>query len=234
MTRDQVTAIVHKELREAFRTTSSYALATLAYALFVEWFVVRNYAAMMTQPAVLRMTVTISLTYIPLIVIPFYANAIMVRSLVEEKMKQSLMPLLATGVDPAVVWLTKLLTAFCLSYLLSLISVLLNYGMIRLYYGLDVTVSSGALLYLLVALPVVALALQAVMAFLFWTLRQGNIVASMVPVFATMAVWGYVASHPGAYLSGTVVVVAVAFSAMVIVLCTWGIRHVPRRYLVGI
>lgn len=232
---NHVVTIARKELREAMRTTRLYVLLTLVYGTFLQWFIIRNYvAAIGGNPEILRLAVSISLVYVPMMVIPFFANTVLTRSLVEEKIKQSLMPLLATGVSPGLVWLTKLLTAFGLGYLVSLLCTVTDLLMIRYYFHLGVVFSARVLAAALFFSPLATLGLLAIMAFLFWTVKQANVVAAFVPVVATLGIWGYVSDRPTTGFGSGLIALVVVVPILVLVICALGISRVRRQHIVGL
>lgn len=235
MMMNQVFSLARKEMRESFRTVRLYVLLTLIYSTFLQWFIIRNYVSMLaSNPEALRMGASLSLMYVALMVIPFFANTMLTRSLVEERIKQSLMPLLATGINPGVVWLTKLLTASAVSYLVALVSVLVDILMIRFYFQLEVVLTVPILVSALFFSPLMALGLLAIMAFLFWTVRQANFVAAFLPVVISLGVWSYVSSRPATEAVLYLILLALVAPPLLVTICTLGISRLRRQHIVGL
>lgn len=193
-----VRALAAKEVVEGFRAGWRFALQILALAGFMNWFIIRSYVVAVGQdPLQLRMAASVSVVYVAMIVIPFLANGHLVRSLVEERQKQSILSLLATGVSPRVMWLTKLVMACALSYLVMLVSIGVHLLVTMLYWHVMPVFTAQIVLGALVFSPLLAFSIVALMAFLFWYFRYPHLVASIVPVVVAMASWGYASRSPG-------------------------------------
>lgn len=230
-----VAALVRKEVRETLRSAWLYVATTVVYATFLQWFVVRNYRSLMeADPRTLGLATATSLVYVFPLVIPFFANVLLTRSLAEERVRQSLLPMLATGVSPGLVWVTKLLTAFGLGYVVALVCFVLDLLMVRSYFGIEVALTAPLALATLVVYPLATLGILAVMAFLFWTVRQANVVASVLPVLVTMGLWYYAGSHPATRLGWLLPLVAAGAAAALVVLCALAIGRMPRRHIAGL
>lgn len=240
----QLAAIILKELREALRTTRGYVVVTFIYSAFLQWFIIRSYLSMQAAPggngaggdahAPLSTAAGFSLIYVAPMVLPFFANAILSRSFIEERVRQALLPILCTGVRTSTVWIGKLLAAFAFSYVVVLICIVIDLVLMRAYFGIPVPASPAVWVTALVVTPIVSLGILAVMSLMFWTVRHANMVASFFPVVLSLGIWAYVSAHPTTGVLAAVLVVAFAGAAVMIGASAWVISRLSRQFVVGL
>jgi hypothetical protein len=168
-------------------------------------------------------------------VIPYIANALLLRSLVEERQKQTILPLLATGTPPTVIWSTKLVVAFTISYAAMLISLALHMLMIVYYWHISLHLTPQILFGALVITPLLALAVVALTALIFWAFYHTQLVASVLPVVVAMSTWGFAYNSPG---GGDIVrrITPISFvaPAFIIGIGILYIARMPRRRIAGL
>lgn len=230
----QAKAIARKELCEGLRTGWKFALQILVMVAFLNWFVVRSYVAMVGKDAkLLQLAASISMVYVALMVIPFIANALLIRSLVEERNRQTILPILATGAPPAMIWLTKLAVVFVLSYAVMLVSLGLHLLVMIYYWHVMPLITTQILFGVLVVTPLLALAIVAFTALVFWAFYHTHLVASVVPVVVAMSTWGFANRSPGADILHRITVVSFVASTIIIIIGALCIARMPRRRIAG-
>ncbi len=228
-------AIIAKEFTEGLRASASFAVPVVAMATFMSWFVVRAYVqAVGSDPLVLRVAVSMSLFYVALLVIPFMTNGYLVRSLIEERQKQSILSLLCTGVAPHIVWLAKLTAAFVLGYAVMLLSLALHLGVTWFYWHVAPVFTVQNVVGALVVSPLLALALSALMAFLFWYFPYPQLVATIVPLLVAMATWNYAWKTPRADILRDVLVISVVAPVVIIGVAAVLISRTSRQKVAGL
>ena len=231
----QARAIARKELREGLRTGWKFVLQILGLAVFLNWFVVRSYVATVGKDArLLQLAASMSLIYVSLMVIPYIANALLVRSLVEERHKQTILPLLATGTPPVAIWLTKLVVAFAVSYAAMLVSLGLHALMIVYYWHIPLYFTPQILLGALVVTPLLALAVVALTALVFWAFYHTHLVASVIPVVVAMSTWGFAYNSPGGDILRRIMIVSFVAPPFIIFMGAIYIARMPRRRIAGL
>jgi ABC-type transport system involved in multi-copper enzyme maturation permease subunit len=230
-----VRALAAKEVLEGFRAGWRFALQILALAGFMNWFIIRSYVVSVgSDPLQLRVAASVSVVYVAMIVIPFLANGHLIRSLVEERQKQSILSLLATGVTPQVMWLTKLVMAAALSYLVMLVSIGLHLLVTVLYWHVMPVFTTQIVLGALVVSPLLAFAVVALMAFFFWYFRYPHMVASIVPVVVAMASWGYASRSPGSDILRNLTIIACVAPFVITAIGAFLIARLSKQRIAGL
>ena len=239
-------AIVRKELREALRTTKIYLALIFIFSTYLQWFIVRNYASMAKNPSdshlpasltpeqILLLAPTFSLIFVAPIVIPFFSNTILSRSLIRERFAGSLITLLSTGVNPGLVWGAKVMAAFLFSYPVALACLSLDLLMIKFYFKLPIAWSPSLIVTVLIIAPFASLAIVAIMSFLFWTVRPAHFVASFLPVMVSLGLFAYASAHPVTEVLVRGVVLALVASAVLLGACGFAISKLSRRFIAGL
>ncbi|MCA9940502.1 MAG: hypothetical protein KC418_17810 [Anaerolineales bacterium] len=120
--------------------------------------------------------------YIPLITMPFYASAVLNNAIQSERTRGSIVPLLNFGGNPVNVWMGKLLATFILSYGVMLIGLIAYVGYIGLYEKQAILIDGPGFFNMLVTMPLVALLLIAVQAFIYWTFKSSTLLAVLIPI----------------------------------------------------
>jgi hypothetical protein len=228
-------AIAIKELIEGFRTSWRFAVPVVGMGTFMSWFVVRSYVlAVGSDPVMLKVAASMSIIYMGLLVIPFMSNGYLVRSLIEERQKQSILALLATGVAPHVMWLAKLVAAFVLSYLVMLVSLGIHLVVTWLYWHVTPVFTAQSVVGALVVSPLLALALSALMGFLFWYFPYPQIVGMIVPLLVAMVSWNYAWKTPGAGILQDVTLVSIIAPVVIIAAAAVLISRTSRQKVAGL
>jgi hypothetical protein len=242
----QAIAIIRKELREALRTTRIYLILIFIFSTYLQWFIVRNYVGMAKDPSksqlpesitpdqILLLAPTFSLIFVAPIVIPFFANTILSRSLIRERFAGSLITLFSTGVNPGLVWGSKVVAAFLYSYPVALGCIGLDLLMIKYYFNLPIAWSLTLVVTVLIIAPVASLAIIAIMSFLFWTVRPAHFIASFLPVIVSLGLFAYASAHPVTEVLVRGVLIVTMVSAGLLGACGFAISKLNRQFIAGL
>lgn len=239
-------AIVRKELREALRTSKIYLALVFLFSTYLQWFIIRNYTAMAKNPSgsrlpalftpeqILLLAPTFSLIFVAPIVIPFFSNTILTRSLIRERFAGSLITLLSTGVNPGLVWGAKVMAAFLFSYPVALVCIGLDMLMIKFYFHLPIAWSPALLVTVLIIAPFASLAIVAIMSFLFWTVRPAHFIASFLPIIVSLGLFAYASSHPVTEVLVRGAIIVLVASTVLLGTCGFAISKLSRRFIAGL
>jgi ABC-type transport system involved in multi-copper enzyme maturation permease subunit len=241
----QAIAIIRKELREQKRSGWLFILGVVGFASYAQWLAMRSYIGMSKNLAeqeagglgpaqILALAPSLSLVFVGPMVIPFLGNGFLSRSLLRERLLGTLIPILATGVDPGVVWAAKVLAAFLGCYLVTLACIVIDLFIIAFQFHLPVTLSPATVVTVFFIAPLAGLAVLAIMSFLFWTVRGANYVAATLPVIVSTALFGYVTTHAVTELPLRAAAYTGVGAVVVITVCAMGINRLSRQFVVGL
>ena len=176
----RLTALIRKEIVEGLRAgwANIPAIAVLTVMLLAT---PMGTARRSLSPEALSLLMARLPIFLPLLAMPFYASAVLSRAIQTERLRGGLLPLLIYGGSPAEVWLSKVLGAFSLAYVVMLLSLggYISYGA---WLGRDYAPAASALPYVLIAMPVAALSLIALQALLFWVMGRSALLSVVVPL----------------------------------------------------
>ncbi|HXT71695.1 MAG TPA: hypothetical protein VN700_18205 [Vicinamibacterales bacterium] len=232
----QLLAVITKEFTETVRTRVS--LFILAFILGISYLgaqLQKIQAAAGSHPSVAatERDVTTGLVMLAVVLMPVVGHSMLARRMLRERLSRSLVPILATGVRPSVLWAGKLLAAAAACYLV--VVACFVFGVVGAKV-LDLPVRPVPVAIAgLVAAPLLALALLAIASFMNWTLRFGLI-------FVGLLTWGVVGLIPQGAVdlifqpTALVTAVVVAPVALMIVLSVlaMGIDRLSRSYIAGL
>jgi len=235
--------LLTKEFKEVKRSVLSSFLYSIFYAVFIEWFILQNYikayaklanAGTLDIPELLGQAALSTLMFAGPIMITFFGNIIMTRSFIRERSSGALIPLLGTGIKQRAVWLAKLTTAFCISYIALIIALLINVLMIIFHFKIPIRVSFYALVSTLLITPVASLAVLSILSVLYWSLKSPQFIAATVPTLFSISIWTYLVAKPRTVVDISVLVIVISISAITIFMCAIIINRLNRKRLMAI
>lgn len=235
-------AVTKKELLSALRYSKITVLLAISFPTFLQYALLGNYVhfskSLVGQDPrmdhILEMAPTLSLFYVAPFLIPFLANALLVKSLVQERASGALLPVLTTGLNVGVLWAAKTFAIYIYCYFVSLLLLGFDILMMVYYFKLRVVISLSSVIVTMVISPLTALAITSILSFLFWTVRFGNILGTFLPMAMLMGLFYYGVSNPsGTVLLGGVVVITLAVG-MILFLCGFTISKISRARILGL
>lgn len=244
----QIAAVVRKEFREYLRVQKIFFVLTIGYSVFMQWFIVHNYtqaakaaarlpesstARAFADPAVLAAATAGTVMFVAPLVLPFFANALLTRSFMEERSRHVLAPMFSTGVNPVVVWVGKLISAFTTSYATVALCVVLNLGLL-IVYGVSVALTPGVVVMALLVMPTACLGVVALVAFLTWAWQQATLVISFATFLLMMGVFSYLSVRPVTSVGFRFAAILVAASLLLVAACAFGVSLLSRRRIVNV
>lgn len=233
--RQQLAAVFHKEILEGLRTCWIFIPVTMALIVMMQWFSINMLLDQSPLPAIRGAMLGTLMIYIPLMAMPFYGNMLLSKSLHEERLRGSIIPLLCTGVAPTVLWAGKLLAAFLLSYLVMLVS-LGGYVLFVIVYAGQIPLITVALAFnILVIVPAFSLVVLAAIAFSFWLFKNALLVSLALPLGALFGMWNLSLLWGGAAsISADVAGLGLLVSAMIVALFGLGVSKLSKERISGL
>ena len=169
MTYHQITSIIWKELKAMNRVPM---VAGFIFALF--WAIIGAIGG--TNNNAFGQTANAFVSYIPVILMLYIGNSLVMPAFYGEKMQRTIETLLASPINIRDMWLGKVIAIFVVAYAASLATcvIYLLVSLLRLGTFPDLTVF--ALLQLLIISPLLALALFGLMGYLYLVLLNPALV----------------------------------------------------------
>ncbi len=149
-------------------------------------------------PATLgMMDPTLSLAFVPPILVPWVLNTLSTTSLARERASGALMAAVATGAGTGLLWLGRTLVVLFFCYLTAMLVV--QGDLVIMVYMLrsPVVFSFTNLFTVTVISPLAALAIATLGSFLCWVMRFGHFVASLLAGVVAVGLYVYALSRPG-------------------------------------
>lgn len=233
----QMAAIIRKELIEIWRTARVLLLLGPALGLAQQSLIARTYrraAATQGSSIAAEDLVAQSLVMLAAVIIPLTGQMIMSRSFLRERANRSLLHVFTTGVNPGLLWVSKVLATFLACYAVVIVSFVLSLAMLH-WQGIPIALSWALLALGLVAAPLGAVGVLAIVSFLYWTVRfaaaaAGVLVLVLVMTLSRLAARALVDSS---ILFSVAYVAAMASMVILAVLGTF-ISQLSRRRLAGL
>jgi hypothetical protein len=137
----------------------------------------------------LALAVTLTLLLIGPFTVPQWTTTSLNRGHTRDQIRGALVPLLCTGVPPGLYWLGRVIAAFLLSYMFTLLSVALDALMIQLYFKIPLVLNPSIWAAILVSAPIASLVLPAAMFLLSWASRTTSNVTAFLPTIVLFGGW---------------------------------------------
>jgi len=235
-------AIMKKEFLPSLRFSKISVLLAISFPTFLQITLLGKYQHLARSLVgqdpgmdhILQMAPTISLFYVAPVLIPFLANALLIKSLVHERASGALLPVLTTGLNVGVLWAAKTLAIYIFCYIVSLLLLVADILMMVYYFKLRVVISLASVVVTMIVSPLTALAITAILSFLYWTVGFGNILGSFLPMGMALGLFYYGVSNPSgiALLDGVAVIILAV--GMILFLCGFIISKISRARILGL
>jgi len=177
--------------------------------------------------------VSTSVLYLAPIVVPFYGNSILNRSLQRERIDKSLLILMTTGIEMGSVWMVKVFTAFLISCLINLLCIILDIIMIIMYFKIPFEFSIYNIVGGLILSPLFALSLFLILAFFFWYLRNTLVVTTFFTVGVTTGIWGLSMNKPITEFNQYILLAVALFLPVLLTIVFSTIISRQEKYKIG-
>jgi len=180
------------------------------------------------------MVPTFALMYVPVMFMPFLANSLLIRTFIQERASGALMSILATGINPGILWAMKTTAIFICCYIISLAVLEIDVLVMIFLFKLPIVFSITNVFLITVISPLAALAIIAVVSFLYWTVRFGYMFSGLFPLIVIVVLYGFAITQPSAIelIRGAMTVTLV--SGVIVFVCGYIISKTSRARLLGL
>jgi len=234
--RTVLSAVAKKEILEFLRYDKTDILSVIAMPVIMQWFLLLSSikTSLLLPGEHARSAPTVALMYVPLLLIPFLGNALLRKSFDHEKATGAILPTLATGINPGILWATKTITMFCCCYLVSMVVLQFDILIMTFYFNAPIVFALNIVILILLTAPILALATMALFSFLHWMFKLNGLVSSLAPVGGMAALYYLGGSHlsKNRLMGGTVLIVLA--TASIFCLCGIAISRMSRRRILSL
>ncbi|MCL2051810.1 MAG: hypothetical protein FWG91_08800 [Lachnospiraceae bacterium] len=129
-----------------------------------------------------------SLIFLPAMLIPLIGTAVFQTSLNEERKNRILNILLADGVKPNTIWVSKMAASITIAYGISLCSLIISILFIRVSHGILINLDLESILMLLFVVPVISITFFSIIGTIMWYSKQGMFFAGLLPLVSYMGI----------------------------------------------
>ncbi|HLF27699.1 MAG TPA: hypothetical protein VJG32_15300 [Anaerolineae bacterium] len=235
MRRCQFEAIVRRDLCLFFRTAWFFLPLAIAQVLVMQLTamgsVLKPDVLLPVQHAILAGL----LASTPAMVIPFFGNMFLNKAVLEDRLRQTLIRTLLTGIQPGTLWWTKFTLAASLAYVIMLICEVAVWALAWMRTGAPLAVSPPVLANILIVNPAISLAVLATMSLLYWVFKRPGMLITFIPMIIMLGSWMLAASSPLTTLFSPVTAgVILSVAAGVIFLCGWISSRISKERIAGL
>ncbi len=244
-TQATLTAVARKQVLEMRRCGLLVPLLALGMAMWFEWTVLSRLIPALQNAArgpdqavltsqLLSAAPTLSMAYLPLIIIPIFGQAVLARSHTRDLISGSFSLTMSTGVNPGLLWCVQVASVFAGGYALTLVAWLFTVPLMVCGLGMAPSLTAPLLIAVLVLSPVCALCILSLLAFCLWTIRFARIIVAMLPMTLAFVILVIAATRPVTHFLAGLSVFALMGSLVVTGLCALGIARIRRGFIVGL
>lgn len=130
-----------------------------------------------------------SIIYIPLLVMIFLGHTLIDKFIKEEKTSKTIWVLLSSGMDKTIIWSSKVLVASVYSFIICVITLIINIIFIKSYYGFWVNFSFNILILVLITMPILSIGIICIMSCLYWYFSKVELLSIIFPIFSLIGIW---------------------------------------------
>jgi hypothetical protein len=231
-----VSAVAGKQVLEMRRDGLAPACVSLGIALFFEWTVLDRILPMLRDAAAAQyaaMAPALSMSYLPLIVIPVFGQTMLARCHARDLLSGTLALTICTGLNPGILWGAQVATVFVGGCLLTTAAWATAAAMVAVYPGIHLAWNTSSALATLVLSPACALAAVSLLEFCLWTIPFGRIVVSFLTMSLALSILAVSAVRPLAALMAGLTLAVLIGSAAITGLCGFGISRLRRGFIAG-
>lgn len=225
-------AIIWKEIIEGLRKTKLYVLTSIIVTVGLQYIpvsqIANNDSLLISQKEVLLTSLTI---YFPIMIIPLIGSTILSRTITEEKLQKSIHVLLACGVPTTSIWTAKFLVSAVISYITTLLG-LLVYGLfIKLYVGYTLVFNSRLIVLTFLTMPLASIGILAIVGISYWTFRNSQILVMAVPLVSLLGTWNFVLNFGMNNPAPIVVIISLVIGICLLGISTIIIKFIPKEVM---
>jgi len=235
-------AIAKKEIRQAVRENKWRTFGVILPPMFMQWLLLAN-SIRVSRGAIwqgrqgqemLQMLPTFSLAFLPLILIPFLANTVLLKSMVQERAGGAILPVLSTGVNVGVLFTVRTLAIFGCCYLVSLLLLDLNILIMVYVFKAPVICTPLTATLILAAAPLVALAITAILHFVYCAVSCNALLTTVLPLIAAFGFFAHGYSNPAAPVLFKEITLIALGSCAILAVCGYSITKLSRARIAGL
>ncbi len=183
---------------------------------------------------VLQIIPIISLSYLPLLMIPYVANTILLKSIVQERAGGAIIPMLCAGVNIGVVFVTRTIAVFSCCYLIFLLFVNLFFLLMVFGYTLPLNCTPGTVVVLMVTTPLTALSITTILHFVNFVFCHNTILTTILPLVTILVAFAHGASPPNEPISTFGVILSPFGSLAILAMCGFCVSKRSRARIADI
>lgn len=196
MERGQIEAVIRRDIRVFFRTSWFFLPLSIVQVLVMQ-FTTMGEVLKPDLPISLQHTILTGLMgYAPMMIIPFLGNMILNKSMLEQRLRQTITRTLATGIEPRVLWWTKFAVAALLSYSLMFLCEIALWGLVWLRTSMTLSLTLPATVNILLVNPAFSLAVLAMMGLFDWAFKKPGLIIMFLPMAVMFGGWMLAAQNP--------------------------------------
>jgi len=235
--RQNVSLLMKKEVVVAVRSCRYQILLSLTFPALMQWVLMQKLLGVtskMGASAALipkEMAVTLLLMYLAPILIPFLANPLLSKSIIEERASGGLMVTLTSGINTGFLWAVKTLGVFIFCYCIYCVFLLVDVIAIVYFLKLGASLSWFTLVSVVFISPLCALSITVLMSCMNWAFRSAAMISSFLPL--VLGMWLITLNYKQLSLLRQVSAATVA-ACIVLLICGLIVSKVSRARIVGL
>lgn len=172
---------IKKEWLISIRTNGIMVLFIVLIQAILPFLMGKELYELVTDQELLKQMLSNTMLYFPLMSMPLTAMLLAEAVMSEERKERILQVLFANGVEINIIWKSKIIFAFAISYVVNAICILLALIYLRITYGVWVTMDwyHGGIVFGI--FPILALAVIDIMVTLLWISKTARLYVGFLP-----------------------------------------------------
>lgn len=196
-----------------------------------------EYLSTVQETSVIRSYMMNIIIFFPAMQIPMLGTLI-IQSTINEERKQHILPvLLANGVLPEKIWLSKLFVSMIASYMFCLVSVIGGILYTKTVYNIWITINLYFGINVLFLVPVAAFGFLCIIGIIMWTSKKGQFIAGFIPMVSYL-----VCMYLNLYLAKMkiemnwilLLLIGTSLAGGVFIVCFYIAKKINKEYIVNI
>ena len=231
----QIKAVIWKETKEFFRSAKLYAIFTIIFVVVIQ---------IMSSNQIIgndKLTIGIkqvllgySIIYLSLMSIPFFGCTLLSRIIYEERCDNAIHVLLATGVDAKIIWFGKMITTYIISYLVFICSVIVYYISIYILFDFKLVLSAKIISLAFLVMPILAFGVMSLMGYIYWALKNPQIIGMLFPMLFVMAVWNLAMKLSEELPTSNIILGSMAVGAVLIISSAFLVGLISKQRITNV
>lgn len=140
--------------------------------------------------------------------------------------------LLAMGMNKVDLWIGKNIVIFIVSYITTVLSIILNFILIRVIFQFWIMVTPLQCILALVTMPILCMGFLLIISLTYWCFKKNSVVSILLPMITFLTIWNLslklVKKYPNYYLILISLAIGIILSALSIGL----LKRIPKENIV--